>query len=292
MKAFLTITIFLISASFAHATVGGPSHIGYFKYNKTDESIYYILSDGGGRGCPPILNKLSLTTKKVTTELSCSEGEQLREDEYANNGIVLTEIYRRMENMKDLTPISLPANKIEIDLKFVNSEKMEPGEDWIIKSNFMATVYQNGVKIDEFPISGCNLEQPFIFGGYAIPGFEKKIAILASRKSDCFEGGYTGESLHIVSNMLSINRNWSTSQHKDFRSALVPSEATLVIFEKDTIVPRVPTNTVSPTPTSPSPTPTSPEPTDKNTWPVSTVVLALLLAAVIGLFLGRVSWKK
>ncbi|MEK7646461.1 MAG: hypothetical protein AAB381_02090 [Patescibacteria group bacterium] len=261
----------ILSIHSAQATVGGPTYIGSFKYNKADESVYFTQLSLSGRGCPPVLQKISLVSGNIDTAFSCDQGEALYSGNYSDiQPKVLEEISKMISEYKDLTPLNLLKNNIAIDITFNKSETLESDPTWIIHSLFTATVYQNGSKIDEFSIKGCNIEQPFTFAGYMIPGFEKKIVLLSSTKSDCFEGGYTGESLHVVSNVTLIDPTPS-NQYKHFESPLVPNEATLIVFEPETLA--------------------SADGTDP-TRRYGTLILAVLLALVVGIYVGKIFFKK
>lgn len=229
---FLIILVFLFLAHGVSATVGGPTFIYNFKYNPINESVYYINTDLSGRGCPPELMKLSLNFGKPEAVYSCDEGEKLM----ANNGydvsLVSTEIAKITNGFKDLTPINLKNNKISIDVSFVDYENIGPENIEIKKANFVASVYQDNKKIIDLPVGGCNLEQPFIFAGYTIPGFDKKIVLLLSTKGDCYEGGYVYETLYVVG-VNNLDKTYSNFYKGS--SALVPNEGTLVVFESENI---------------------------------------------------------
>jgi len=217
------------------ATVGGPTLIYEFVYNPLDESVYYIEQDHSGRGCPPELFKLSLNSSETKVAYSCDEGERLASQngyDYSSVGVKINEI---IEDFKFLAPLSLKANNISVDIDFVNAENYSPEFDEVIRRNFIATIYQNEVKVDEFTITGCSLNQPFVFHGYAIPGFEKKIMVLLSTKGDCFEGGYTKETLHMISNVSNIDKTPSVNFYKG-QSALIPNEDSLVVYESDEVI--------------------------------------------------------
>lgn len=278
MKKFIMVLAALVVfASFgtdAFATVGGPTYIGNFKYNPADESVYYILRSDSGRGCPPILQKISLATEKIETAYSCEDGEKLY---YESNTGSINEINKITQNFKDLTPINLTDNKIQIDLNFVTAETFGE-ENSIAKRNFTATVYQNGQKIDQFAIPGCTLDQPFTFAGYAIPGFEKKIALLSSGTGDCFEGGYTTENLFVIGGLQSLNRASSYNTLKMYNSPLIPSVLTQVVFEKDKITPTSSAITTSPM--------TTDEPIDPK---LLMIIGGFVIALIVGVVLGRVT---
>lgn len=273
--ALITCTFALILfPSPASATVGGPTYIGSFMYNNANESIYYIERSDGGRGCPPELKKVSLVSEKIDTVFSCSQGESLQGNDYTNNyQLAMVEITKLTNGFKDLTPVSLTKNTIRIDVDFVKTETLDSEPDWILKTHFLAKVYQNNKKIDEFQIAGCNLDQPFTFAGYAIPGFEKKIALLSSTKGNCFEGGYTIERLSIIGG-VNVQDGTHTGGYKSIETPLVPSESTLVVFEHDT---------VDFTASSTVPT--------KNTSSTTTLILLTFIGLVVG-FLIRKSTSK
>lgn len=220
--------LILVFLSSVFATVGGPTYIYNLKYNPVDESVYFISNSYSGRGCLPELMKISLNTNNTEDVYPCDKGENF------GNQQVNADISKITNDFKDLQTISLKDNRIEIDVSFVNYEKFSPEIDEIKDANFIASVYQDGKKIIDLPVKGCNLEQPFIFGGYSIPGFEKKIILLLSTKGNCFEGGYTNETLHVVGGINNLDKTYTYNSMKE-SSGLVPSEATLVVFESQNI---------------------------------------------------------
>lgn len=226
MRYFLFVPLFLLTTSSVFATVGGPTIIHDFTYNPTNESVYYVKQDGGGRGCPPELLALSLTTEKVTAALSCDQGEQMTLEQ------VNTKIDALTNGFKFLTPLNLKRNGIAIDLQFTKTETFGSDSDEIMWRHFIVTLYQNGKKVKEFPITGCNLEQPFTFQGYSIPGFDKKIVILSSAKGNCFEGGYINEALYVVGGVDNLDKSVTDNFYKG-QSALLPNEGNLVVYESD-----------------------------------------------------------
>ncbi|MDP2593311.1 MAG: hypothetical protein Q8P52_01530, partial [bacterium] len=52
-------------------------------------------------------------------------------------------------------------------------------------------------------------------------------------KGDCFEGGYTYESLYVLGGLQNLDKTPSGSWKGN--EPLVPSEATLIVFEKDEV---------------------------------------------------------
>lgn len=221
----LSISVFITTK--VSATVGGETLIYDFKYNPSDESVYYTLTDGGGRGCYPGLMKVSLNSEKSTTVFSCDQGEKLG-FEQSNS-----EIDKITKNFKILIPLSLKTNNISVDVKFVKAETYGSESNDVMMRYFTASIYQNGKKVKEFPITGCTIEQPFTFQGYSIPGFNKKIILLISAKNNCGEGGYIYESLQVVGGVDNLDKTQIGNFYK--RSfPLLPNEGNLVIYESDT----------------------------------------------------------
>lgn len=112
--------------------------------------------------------------------------------------------------------------------------------------HFIASVYQNGKKIKEIPLTGCSINQPYTVQGYAIPGFNKKIVVLISGKNNCFEGGYIAELLYVVGGVDVLDRSVSGNFLKG-PSALLPNESNLVMYAQGTA-----TSTPTPSGTSTS----------------------------------------
>ncbi len=225
-------TLFFISSNIAYATVGGPTYIGDFKYNPKDESIYYKFYDHGGRGCPPVLMKISLNDGKTNEVYSCDEGEKFLESYQNDYNVGIAKLAEELDKItsgfKDLTPINLKKNNINIDIKFARSEKFEGELDMIKNSIFNAEISKDNNKLLFTDIFGCNIEQPFTFAGYSIPGFNKKIVILNSSKANCFEGGYINESLIVVGGLDNINKESLNFYKGDM--ALVPNEGTITVY--------------------------------------------------------------
>ncbi len=274
----VVMVVSLFTAIPTYATVGGETFIHNFTYNPTNESVYYIMQNAGGRGCPPELLKLSLASGKTDIVYSCDDGEKAGY-EYGSSG-ANDEINKMIEGLKPLTPLSLKANHIAIDVTFTSadSENYSPDTNEVFRRHFTASVYQNNKKVSEFPIVGCNITQPFLFQGYAIPGFDKKIVLLLSTKGDCFEGGYIGETLHVVSGLANLDRSQMTNFYKG-NSALTPNEGNLVVYEADKVSIATDTDSKS----------------DSQTQSKKSIVLTIgisIITLLIGLLLGKLVYKK
>jgi hypothetical protein len=220
-----------------HAIVGGPTYIYDFRYNPADESVYYVNALQGGRGCPPVLVKQSIVSGALETVVSCEQGEAL----LAKSGPTSRYPAPLMQKFDELTgfferlkPVNLPESGVAIALNFVRTENYSPEINEVMRTHFLASVHRGGEKISEFPVAGCSRKQPFTFAGYTIPGVEDALVLLSSAKSSCFEGGYIGESLYVIQGVSDFKENRFSTFWKG-NEPLVPSEATLVVFEKDGI---------------------------------------------------------
>jgi hypothetical protein len=261
------------------ATVGGPTFIHSFTYNPQDESVYYVKVSESGRGCPPELIKMSLSSGKHDIVYSCEKGEQLLSDGNYDMTRVSNEINKIITNFKLLTPLNLTSNKISIDVTFVGTEKIAPDSNEIKNATFTASVYQDNKKIADLPIQGCTKDQPFTFAGYAIPGFEKKIVLLLSTKGDCFEGGYTDETLYVVGGIQNLDTKNSINFYKG-SSALPSHEGTLLVFEADNhetnLTPASSTESITPT-------------DSKNKFSTLTIIVVALISLLVGALVGKLS---
>jgi hypothetical protein len=283
----------IASAVSVQATVGGPTYIGNFSYNKADESVYFISNSLSGRGCPPLLGKISLLTEKTSEVITCDQAERMIGNDYSNGAtVVLNEISRITSSFRILSPLSLSKNNIKVDVNYISAEMME-GFDEPVRRNFVVKVFQSGIKIDEFALTGCNTNQPFTFAGYAIPTLEKKIILLSSTKGDCFEGGYIGERLLVIGGVNNLDKSYATNSYKTYQTGLTPDEATLTVYEKDSVT------EVKPTQTPGSSVSTSAEPTESgtptqstNTASTTTIVIIVLLALILGVLIGRAVSKR
>lgn len=266
---------------YAHATVGGPTYIGDFHYNRADESIYYQVNEQSGRGCPTLLYKTSLENRVTTPVINCDQAEAIvnastnQQDRYYG---LRTTYADMLSAMKPLSPIALNQSNISIDVAYVNESTFGTGPDsFVSHRNFIANVYQNGTKVDSFEITGCSVNQPFVFLGFTIPGFEKKIVILSSAKSDCYEGGYIREKLHVVGNVSNINKDY-INVYKTHYEGLEVSEHTPIVFEQDS----------DPTTIPASSTNSTPKDNNKNHTVIAFIAVIML---ALGFFVGRFKRK-
>ncbi len=264
-----SLAVLLLGASHAHATVGGPTYVYDLKYNSADTSVYYTEISESGRGCPPILRKVSVATHTTKTVLSCDDTQELPIES------VEAEIEGTTAGFKNLTPISLTNNNVRITLIQTGVDTFDGVKDFS-RTFFTANIHQDDNFIGSIDIQGCDADQEFLFAGYAIPTLTKKVAIILSTKGDCFEGGYTYESLYIIDDVTVVDRTTVGSQKTS--SALRPSGATTIGQLPSSPMPE-------PTVTLITPTETPVATTSDNS---SNITIALIAAAflVIGVILG------
>ena len=189
-----------ISAEDVFATVGGPTYLERLSYSPSENAIYYLINNQGGRGCPAEIAKINLTTKEQILILPC---DKIEETYYTNEGFNSLEYERFVQNtfqpLISLPIISLPKNGISITVDYVGEHRFD---EYNVSSDFRALVSQGNEKKGTIDFLGCYKDQPNVFRGYMIPNTDK-IAMVVSRIGDCFEGGYTDDDMYIVENIIS-----------------------------------------------------------------------------------------
>ncbi len=208
-----------LGVSQVKATTGGPTFIYNLTFNPADSSVYFLERSEGGKGCPPELKKISLLDEIITDVISCDMAGMLDKSELD------LEINTITSNFKDVTMLLLPRNSIAFDVSQVRTEMLSDG--WVSRTEFLVTVYQNGKQIGQFPATGCSANQPFVFGGYLARGITKKFILILSTKGDCFEGGYSKDTIHVI-NGITIEDKSSYGDAKSDKP-LTKNEATIVV---------------------------------------------------------------
>ena len=272
----------------AHATVGGPTYVYDLKFDAKTNTIYYSEQNYGGKGCPPELKAIPLETQISQIIISCDSGldasQQAQEAKMASF----------TAGLPSLVPLNLNKNNITVTLENLGPEKLT--DTWTLKYNFIAHVSQNGEEKTKFPLSLCNPNESVNINGYPIPGIRDTIAIVVSGKSDCFEGGYIAESVHIVSDLHLLYL--ASPNTTKTNAALVPYEGTLIVSAS-----KVPVASVKPVASAtPAPTPAT------SITPVAStqitedsyikkennflmIIIALVLTLGLGILLGRTAKK-
>ncbi len=205
------------------ATVGGPKYISGIALSTLRNTIYYTLHDNGGRGCPPIVHAIDLTTLKDTEVKSCTQVEEGTTTEVGQQHYVEF-VSDLLYDLPFLGSVSLKRNNIAINVDFLSEHTEEGYTQW---SEFRAHIIQDDKEVGQISFRGCSQDQPHIFEGYMVPNSDTML-ILISNKGDCFEGGYVYETLRIIKGVTYHDTNIVRS-YKD-ASATEPNSGNLVVY--------------------------------------------------------------
>lgn len=235
----IIVTLFiLMTANNTSATVGGPTTIDKLSYKASENSIYYVRNDGGGRGCPPIIEKIDLLTKSQIQVKTCEEIESIYykgENATANYDQFIEDAFDNTL-VKTLPTISFPNNNISIVVDYIGERKIA---EYNTASDFRATIFQDSEKRGVIDFVGCYKDQPNVFKGYIIPDTNKMV-VEVSRVGDCFEGGYIRDDVYVIEGINHQDTN-SVGYYNYFSEPGV-HRGNLVVFAQDDKV----TNSTSP----------------------------------------------
>jgi hypothetical protein len=259
--------------------VGGPTVVYDLKYDAKTSSIYYIESSSSGKGCPPELKSVSVLTGEQKVIFSCDDViNEPNEIAQAQS----QKIYSYTSSFASLIPINLKENEISISIDYVNTENVQ-GMAEPMKTNFMVEIFQGGTSKIKLPISGCNMEQPFVVNGYRIPGVTDKNVLLISGKSDCWEGGYIRELIFLVPVLQIKSEATMFSYVTKSNSPLVPDEGSLVVYptqiKTDAIMEDIPVEDV-------------PVKMGVDINKITVTVIGIIVALLVGIVTGRLSKKS
>jgi hypothetical protein len=282
----LVVFSLLISSEKVLATVGGPSYISQISYKASDNSVYYLENDEGGKGCPPIIHSINLAEIKDVEVKTCDEVIQqyfssavsYNEDKYRQ---FIDDTYKNFSY--PLTSVSLKKNNIDVHVEVLSENENKDGEK--LWTEFRATLTQDNKEIAKLDFRGCDKDQPNIFEGYRLPDTDA-IAILISGKGDCMEGGYIKENLSIIKGIKYYDTNIVRSIKE--KSAIEPNEGNIVVYatSKDSVNDNIKINN-TPTTTTVLQTNT-PFP---QTNPITKIVLMISIF-IVGTAFGYVIGKK
>lgn len=189
-------------AAVTHATVGGPTLIHTLQYGTEKNYVLYEEQNYGGKGCPPGANLLDLRDGSVVPMVSCSDADWMDTNAYNQR---LESTLSRYPNL--LKHIDLTKNGITANVSVTKVTKSNEDAGIFPKTDFKMDVYQNGTLAGSFSYSGCSANQVHIVEGYVIP-YTTNLVLLLSTKGDCFEGGYTNETLHVIHNVNIVDMNF------------------------------------------------------------------------------------
>lgn len=277
----LVLAVFSLSVSSERvsATVGGPTYISDIVYHVPSGSVYYLENSSDGRGCPEIIHSIGLANMEDVEIKTCDEiFEQFYLTDSGSHESYLqfvADTYQNLsylESINYLASVSLKKNNIDINVEFISENFNEYGDKY--SSDFEAVISQDGKILAKKRFSGCSKDQPHIFEGYRIPDTDA-MAILISGKGDCWEGGYTRESLFIARDVKYYDTNIVRSNKE--KSATDLNTANMVVYaspenlasngdvnEVSTILPDSPKNLV-----------------------LVIILLAIILGAALGYLAGR-----
>jgi len=195
---FVVALLLLISVENVSATVGGPTYIERLSYSADENSLYYLINNQGGRGCPPEIEKINLATKERVLVMSCDkiEATYYTKDGFDSSGYDQF-IQNTFKALISLPNISLQKNDISVAIDYISERRQD---EYTIGSDFQATVSQGGKEKEKISFIGCHKDQPNIFRGFFVPD-TRKMVIMISRIGDCFEGGYTKDDIHVLDNI-------------------------------------------------------------------------------------------
>src|SRR3989344_1889921 len=127
----LAVFSLLISSEQVFATVGGPTYISQIAFNASKNTVYYLESDMGGKGCPSIIHAINLANVQDTEVKTCDEVFQQFFKDYSeeNQQKYSQFISDTYKNLSYLGSASLKKNNIDVRAEVI-SEHIENGESY------------------------------------------------------------------------------------------------------------------------------------------------------------------
>ena len=272
---FVVTLLLLTAANNVSATVGGPTTIDRISHNAKENSLYYIVHDGGGRGCPPIIEKLNLATKERTQVKSCDEIESTyyRDESSAAAYNQFIEDTFKYPDVKNLPIISLSNNNISIIVEYVGEHRFD---EYNASADFRATIFQDNQKKGAIDFIGCYKDQPNVFKGYIIPDTDK-MTLEISRIGDCFEGGYTKDDIYVLDDINFQDANLVGYYNYSSEPGVYRGNLVVVAQDSSKAVNSVPSETTT---------------TEKNNPTHIWWILALISGLVVGFIVGHKAKTK
>lgn len=272
--SFVGLLLLLVLSTRVSATVGGPTTIERLSYGPNENSLYYVVNDGGGRGCPPIIEKINISTKDRTQVKSCDEIQSTyyRDDGSAASYNQFIEDTFKYPNIKPLPIISFTKNNISIIVEYVGEHRFD---EYNVSSDFRATIFQDNQKKGIINFIGCYEDQPNVFKGYVIPD-TNKLVVEISRIGDCFEGGYTKDDVYILDDISFQDTN-PVGYYNYFSEPGVHRGNLVVSAQDSKTVANIPSET---------------ETTEKNDFTSAWWILALIVSLVVSFIAGHKTKTK
>lgn len=169
------------------ATVGGPTFLTNFSYDSNSKNIYYVIRSSSERGGLPEVMSYNLDSGSKKTVFSWDyRGSDWKD-----------ELIRREDFLSKFTAlerVDLGKNKISFNFETSDEDKVnEEINKYYTRLSFKVAVSQDSKLLGKFGLTACKSGQGVNFTGFLVPKTSDLI-ILANTVSDCFEGGYTGET--------------------------------------------------------------------------------------------------
>ena len=180
----------VITSERAHATVGGPTYVYNVRAAASagtePKELMYVTHSMSGKGCPPEIFTLNRETgaRKILADCDDAKHEQVFKDTLLKYPVALNRVH-------------LPFNSIRAEVTVLGETAEDPDTYMGKRTDFRLDIFQNDIKIGTYTYAGCYPNQPHIIEGYSTPK-GTLVALIVSTISDCFEGGYTGETLYSI----------------------------------------------------------------------------------------------
>lgn len=298
MKNILIITAiavtYSLSPALTNATVGGPTLIDSIQYSSANKSqIIYEELSYSGKGCPPGITLMNLQTSARTKLASCNDADWMNSTSYN----------AKLENILASYPsllkhIDLGKNNISAQITITGRKSATEQNYFLESTDFRLDVFQNGEKKASYTYSGCSTSQLHVIEGYIIPNVNT-LVLLVSTKGDCFEGGYTRETLYTVPNITLYNQSPLALKNNNEAK---PGTGNLSLVATKSDVPPLPgepQNTYKYLPqngervsnTEPTATPITIS-VDQSTQPNNTLAFEVIIGALIAIILILILRKR
>ena len=140
-KTYIILIALTLFGTNVFATVGGETRVTQFVYNPNDESIYYVQTDGSGKGCPPELKKIALENYKVETLVNCDDNiNNSQSDSFGYD--LMSDLYQKNKNLKQLVPLDLASNDFKIEIQHLSTKKIEEVDE-VAYNNFSINLFHD-----------------------------------------------------------------------------------------------------------------------------------------------------
>ena len=189
--AWAMVGVFIINVLSVLATVGGPTIISEVRTSATGSEIIYVEQNMGGRGCPPEIYKLDLTSGDKSLLVNCRESEQDKVAYDAKFAETLAQFPVAL-NSADLTSLNMRAQ-----VSVTREVKEDLANNVFARTDFKVDILRNNQKLRTLEYSGCRPDQAHEFKIYSLLN-QENFLLKSTSIGDCFEGGYNVDKLYLV----------------------------------------------------------------------------------------------